>query len=1139
MKITFAKVTIVCAMALFGGLLVSTPALAQELDPELAPFYHGVASGDPLSDAVIIWTRYTPTSGAPAAVEVSWMMGTDPDLNNVIQSGTFTTGPDRDYTVKLDVTGLEPYTTYYYAFEADGVRSVIGRTLTAPAGPVDQLRFAVTSCARYPSGYYNSYARIADREDLDAVIMLGDYIYEDGGGGIPERPHSLNSEAVSTDEYRARYSQYRLDPDLRRVHQMHPFIAVWDDHESANEAYRDGAGAHNPATEGPWEERKARAKKVYDEWIPVRPDVTQVPLFRKLSYGDLVDLFMLETRLEGRDITFIPGSPVSVDNPFMYDENRTMLGERQKAWLKDGLASSTAQWKVIGQQTAFGQLNTWWGGDPNNPLAPNATAAQNLFLDSWGGYPAERAELISFIGGLAGTNPIDNVVIVTGDAHTSYAFDLSLEPVALTGVNPAVPFVGQPPVPVTPTYDPASGAGSVAVEFVGPSISSDNFDEIVGLELAQLFQFAINNPLGLTGLPIPPELAELNPNPHLKHADLIQHGYFVIDLKADRAQANYYYIETRQEPNENESFGVGVGTDNGANRLTQGAESAGKPAKIERFYLTTSENSNVLLADLDGAVIDRSNLDDLAVNLQSITRPAQVGSVVLELSGPVNQRRVENEAPYFLFGNSTGSGSNRAKELPVGTYTLTATPYSEAGAMGMPGQSLTAQFEVIETPAPAPMIVGLQLTTSNNDEVVIDNLTDGTVINLDVVGDLAFNIKALTLPEETGSVAFELSGPIEEMSVENEVPYFLFGNNTDRTTNRARHLEVGSYTLRVTPFSEANGRGMAGQTQTIEFEVTENQAPVARFTTDRVLGIVPLMVSFDASASTDADGNIVAYRWDFGDGNTAEGVTVMNTFQAVGTYVVTLEVTDDLGATSTASETIVVEAPQDAVTALRLTGVNNDEVIVEQLTDGTTIDLGAIGNVPLNIEAVTDPPVVGSVVFEIDGPVRSRRTENIQPYYLFGDRVGTGSNNARQLPAGTYTLTATPYDEGNGRGTAGQPITVRFEVIEGTAFRQTAPAVSNQPVSAAIMDDGTKISLYPNPPITQSWVTLRVEGATSGKVFARVVDQMGRRVGILEFEKEGAIAEQRLDVRGLPSGTYYVQTLLNGLEGNARLMINK
>lgn len=375
-------------------------ALRTDVSADLAPFYHGVASGDPLSDRVIIWTRYTPDAVADP-VTINWEMATDTAFSNVVQTGMFDTDASRDWTVKVDVTGLQSNTWYYYRFEYNGEYSLIGRTRTAPTGMVDSLRFAVVSCSDYVDGYFHGYRQITERNDVDAVIHLGDYIYENGSEGDIGRPHEPLERITELDDYRQRYSQYRLDADLRCAHQMYPFINVWDDHELANNAWMGGAEAHDEPADGLWENRKGFAARAYHEWIPFRePNPNDsIQIYRTLQWGDLVDLFMADTRIIGRD---------EQDANAIDDPDRHILGEAQLGWLTNEMANSAAQWKVLGQQVMMGALEIPFVGIP--PASE----------DSWNGYRWERENFYDTVL----VNNIENLVVLTGDIHTAWAMDL-------------------------------------------------------------------------------------------------------------------------------------------------------------------------------------------------------------------------------------------------------------------------------------------------------------------------------------------------------------------------------------------------------------------------------------------------------------------------------------------------------------------------------------------------------------------------------------------------------------------------------------------------------------------------------------------------------------------------------------------
>ncbi len=288
---------------------------------EWAPFYHGVASGDPSADGVVIWTRITPDDMGQT-IEGNWLIAEDPDMENILLEGEFTTDASKDFTVKIEVSDLESDETYYYVFRTGDKFSLIGRTKTL-AQNADHLRFAVVSCSNYQAGYFNAYQRIAERNDLDALIHLGDYIYEyaDQVYGdenlFVDRQLDPLEEIIDLEDYRIRYSNYHLDTQLIRIHQQHPIIAVWDDHESANDAYTDGAENHTEGDEGSWDERKANARQVYFEWMPIRDNDNQ-SVYRTFKYGDLADLTMIDTRLEGREEQIL-----DIENPALYDPNRT------------------------------------------------------------------------------------------------------------------------------------------------------------------------------------------------------------------------------------------------------------------------------------------------------------------------------------------------------------------------------------------------------------------------------------------------------------------------------------------------------------------------------------------------------------------------------------------------------------------------------------------------------------------------------------------------------------------------------------------------------------------------------------------------------------------------------------------------
>lgn len=327
-----------------------------------ADFNHGVASGDPLTDRVIIWTRVTPA--IPGQVWIQWELASDAGFAAIVASGTGTTSADVDYTVKVDVEGLQPNTVYYYRFLTVNNTSTVGRTRTLPEGVIEAAAFAVVSCSNYPAGFFNVYREVAN-QDVDAVLHLGDYLYEYSSDGYAsERAEELGrvvepaNELLSLADYRTRYAQYRRDADLQAAHAAHPFIIVWDDHEIANDSWREGAENHDPDTEGSFLDRKLVALQAWHEWQPVRPPASMNDIiYRRFQYGDLLDLLMLDTRLIGRDeqytySDFVTDGKIDVDRARagFGDSNRTLLGSEQLNWLRDHLSQSTAQWQVLGQQ---------------------------------------------------------------------------------------------------------------------------------------------------------------------------------------------------------------------------------------------------------------------------------------------------------------------------------------------------------------------------------------------------------------------------------------------------------------------------------------------------------------------------------------------------------------------------------------------------------------------------------------------------------------------------------------------------------------------------------------------------------------------------------------------------------------------
>jgi alkaline phosphatase D len=501
------------------------------LDAQVEPvFRHGVASGDPLTDRVMLWTR---VSVPTATASVNWVMARDPKFARIVARGEQQTGAGRDFTVKVDVGGLEPGTTYYYRFEAAKAQSAIGRTRTLPARGVSRIRLGVASCSNYPFGYFNAYAALARRFDLDAVLHLGDYIYEYANGGFGDgtaigRIPQPNAEILALADYRARHAQHKADPDSQAVHRQHPFIVVWDDHEFANNSWSGGALGHNPEKgEGDWLARRNAAIQAYFEWMPIREDRQALSplIYRTLRFGDLADLVLLDTRLVGRDLQAASRDDVaSIESPA-----RSLLGPAQDAWLRGELAESKrngARWQLIGQQVMF--------APQSRPGQPTSNA------DSWDGYRVARDRVFDMIE----EHKLDSVAVLTGDVHSSWAFDLPRRPYD--------------------NYDPGTGRGSLAIEFAGTSVTS-------------------HSTLG-TGPDGEQQLRGImKSRPHLHYVDGRYRGYFIVDLTRERLQADYFAMKTVLDRTLEERFAKGLAAPAGQMHLTEQtspapAQSAPDPA---------------------------------------------------------------------------------------------------------------------------------------------------------------------------------------------------------------------------------------------------------------------------------------------------------------------------------------------------------------------------------------------------------------------------------------------------------------------------------------------------------------------------------------------------------------------------------
>ncbi|ODW30858.1 alkaline phosphatase D family protein [Vibrio parahaemolyticus] len=498
-------------------------------------FEHGVASGDPTQTQVIIWTRVTT---AASYVDVSWQVASDIEFLNVVQSGVFTTDTGRDFTVKVDVQNLNANSQYYYRFMVGEMMSEVGQTQTLPEDGVEKASMAVVSCANYPAGYFHVYREILNQHEqspFDVVLHLGDYIYEYGAGGYASedaaalgREPSKGTECITLDDYRKRYAQYRQDADLQALHAKLPMIAVWDDHELANDTWKNGAENHQD-DEGRFIDRRAAAAAAWTEWLPVRENtISNMLIYRQFSFGNLVNLMMLDTRLVGRDK---PLDYFSLSAPTMEaigglvaqsrSADRELLGTEQLAWLMKEFNTHDAKWNVLGQQvlmsrmelpssvmTAMFQLftsteekkteallavNTAITGYLADPSADPISLPYNL--DAWDGYYVEREKVYQLAKASSG-----NFVCLAGDTHNAWASELKD-----VSNNP------------------------IGVEFATSSVSSPGLEEYLALDPVAIAQMEYT---------LPHLVSEL------QWADIKQRGFMRVTFTADAAQSTWYLVST-------------------------------------------------------------------------------------------------------------------------------------------------------------------------------------------------------------------------------------------------------------------------------------------------------------------------------------------------------------------------------------------------------------------------------------------------------------------------------------------------------------------------------------------------------------------------------------------------------------------
>ena len=491
-------------------------------------FQHGVASGDPDQQSVVLWTRVTTIS---AQITVQWELSTDPNFSEVLQRGDVVTNPYRDHTVKVLVSSLKPGQQYWYRFYAEGSYSPVGRTKTLPVGSVDKLAIALVSCSNFAFGYFNAYAAIANNDAVDVVLHTGDYLYEYGADGCGAdiarqlgREHSPRHEIVSLADYRQRHAQYKTDNGSQAMHASHPLIALWDDHESANNPWIGGAQNHQPDSEGDWRARRAAAVQAYYEWMPVRePGLTQSPLelWRRYDFGDLATLVTLESRHTARALQIEYSADVmtavqSLDDARQFEaqtidrSERAVLSESMEKFLEQALADSVDQgrpWRILGNAIPMAKVRT-----PNLMAAgismPEGTPEGYpdfvwkgqydlpLYLDTWDGYAWARNRLYERCANLG----VRDLLVLTGDSHSFWANSLYSNDGQPMGVEIGTAGVSSPG------------------DFIG-----QGFDAETASRLDRM-------------------LAEHNPE--VRWTDNLHQGYVLVTLMAEKATVDYFAVTT-------------------------------------------------------------------------------------------------------------------------------------------------------------------------------------------------------------------------------------------------------------------------------------------------------------------------------------------------------------------------------------------------------------------------------------------------------------------------------------------------------------------------------------------------------------------------------------------------------------------
>lgn len=545
-----------------SGNLTETPDFDFPLALPL-PFAHGVASGDPLKDRVIIWTRITETAPSASEIPVRWEVAATPDFADVLKSGTQATNAGRDWTVKVDVTGLAPATSYYYRFEAFGRRSITGRTRTAPDAAVDSIRLAVLSCSSYWSSWWSGLGHLADRNDLDLVVHCGDYIYDfvDEDEAVRARKDAKDTalpdfrDWLDLGELRRRYALWRSDPNNLRAHQQHPWFIVWDNHD-LDEDYGnelptplDGAKSTttlDETTQAFWEWTPSRPVKadgsgtfiLVDDGSYPAPEDTKL-VWRRLPYGPLLDVFGVDTQIG------LPGHGLTMDASHLPSGN-SLMGRTQFEWLTRAMRESAqagVTWRLVNNQT-------WLAPVDIPDLIDGLPPLPKLGISRWSDYPEERAALMQ---SLRGDNTdglrVRNNIVVSGDAHGNLGSDLIESPALLGAYLPALPLpnLRQGSTPANfPAGFGRAGTGnlgpvnlralSVGVEFAPSSMGRGGGDEM----LANSLKLPPGSAATVEGTRLL-EAALIAANKNVQFIEWVDHGYGIVDLTAERAIFEWWW----------------------------------------------------------------------------------------------------------------------------------------------------------------------------------------------------------------------------------------------------------------------------------------------------------------------------------------------------------------------------------------------------------------------------------------------------------------------------------------------------------------------------------------------------------------------------------------------------------------------